>query len=115
MKHHPRRCVRVLLAKKLCRHFLTGLVHSGALIAGSVALAAASETWTGNVNANWDFATLNWLNTATFNPVSFSDGDTVRFEDSGTQHAVSLDTVVSPAAVLVTNNIDYTFSGAGSM
>jgi autotransporter-associated beta strand protein len=74
-------------------------------------------TWVGNVNANWDLTTKNWVTT---NGVStnFTLGDIVTFSDSSTVTTVSIVDVVVPNqatdGVVITNNSNwYTFNGAG--
>ncbi len=73
-----------------------------------------TDTWRGNVNGNWDTATLNWFAGA---PVAYQQNDPVIFDDTvtGTRN-VNLTTVLTPDGVSVANSSgDYTFSGAGKL
>jgi autotransporter-associated beta strand protein len=74
-----------------------------------------TDTWRGNVNGDWDTATLNWF--ANGGPSSFAQTDPVVFDDTltGTPN-VNLTTVLTPPSVTVNNSsADYVFSGAGKL
>ena len=77
----------------------------------------ASLTWKGDGVSNiWDGNTNNftWLNAGL--PASFWDGDTVSFDDTGTNSpAINLDATVQPAFVEVNATKNYTFGGGGKI
>jgi fibronectin-binding autotransporter adhesin len=74
--------------------------------------------WEGLAGGTWDLSgTTNWINIGTGLPTSFANGNTVVFNDSalGTTN-VNLTTAVSPNSITVNNNnLNYTFSGSGSI
>ncbi len=53
-------------------------VLATALLAAVGAQAATTNTWTGASNNNWDTTTLNWSGGS-----AYTDGDTVRFDETG--------------------------------
>lgn len=60
--------------------------------------SAATLSWTGSVNTNWDTATAN------FNGAVFSDGDDVRFVDAGVVHSnITLIGALSPGSITISN------------
>jgi autotransporter-associated beta strand protein len=72
-------------------------------------------TWRGDgaVN-NWDTTSTNWLNGT--NLVSFGAGDTVTFDDTGSNNpAINLVGALAPASVTVAANQNYSFAGSGSL
>ena len=77
----------------------------------------ASLTWRGDGVTNiWDGNTndLAWLNSATL--AAFWDGDTVTFNDAGTNApAINIDAAVQPAFVEVNATKTYTFVGVGKI
>jgi len=71
-----------------------------------------TDVWAGGVNANWDASTLNWTSNGV--PITYAEGDIVRFDDSATTGTVALTgpSPHTPAAWWVTNNqLNYTFTG----
>ena len=67
-----------------------------------------TNVWDGNTNY------LAWLNSAT--PASFWDGDTVNFNDAGTNSpAINIDATVQPAFVEVNATKNYTLGGSGKI
>jgi autotransporter-associated beta strand protein len=72
---------------------------------------AGSLVWQGTNGGNWDLATtVNWLNGARAD--EFYNLDVVRFDDTATNGNVTINSVVQPAEVLVTNNATaYTIGG----
>jgi autotransporter-associated beta strand protein len=72
--------------------------------------------WTGNISSDWDVGTTtNWL---AFNvtPAPFFPHDSVTFDDTASTGFVSLDTLLLPDTITVTNNgLNYTFTNSGSM
>ena len=79
--------------------------------------APANLAWKGDGVTNvWDGNTNNlaWLNAST--PAPFWDGDTVTFNDAGTNTpAINLAATVQPAFVEVNAAKNYTFAGAGKI
>ena len=74
-----------------------------------------SLTWVGNgVGNQWDQTTPNWSGSANGR---YLDGDSVTFDDSGSNvPSVQIPNLVQPSAVAVNNNIkNYTFSGLGQI
>ena len=72
-------------------------------------------TWRGDgaIN-NWDTASTNWLSGT--NLVSFGAGDTVTFDDTGSNTpAINLVGALTPASVTVAANQNYSFGGSGSL
>ena len=72
-------------------------------------------TWRGDgaIN-NWDTASTNWLSGT--NRVSFGTGDTVTFDDTGSNNpAINLVGSLTPASVTVAANQNYSFGGSGSL
>lgn len=70
--------------------------------------------WRGDGVANiWDIgATANWDNTGSF--VTFTSGDNVTFDDSGTNSpAINLTSAITAGTASVLAEQDYTFSGSG--
>lgn len=84
---------------------------------GAVAAAAQNLIWKGDGSANvWNIGTANWLSNTVV--TAYNDGDTVTFNDNGSNNVpVALTGALQPALVIVTNstNHSYTFSGAGSI
>jgi fibronectin-binding autotransporter adhesin len=94
--------------------------------AGQINLIVASSAsdnlaWTGNNGATWDLAgSINWVLGS--NPWAYTNGDTVRFDDTGSSPTVTLQDALLPAAVIVSNNavspytwVDGTGTGAGKI
>jgi autotransporter-associated beta strand protein len=72
--------------------------------------------WVGDSGANaWDFnASTNWESSGT--PLTFLNGDSVTFDDSGAAHpGVSITGTLLPASVTVDASSDYTLTGAGEI
>jgi len=70
--------------------------------------------WVGAVgatlNSNWDLGTLDWQANGT--PAAYTDPDYVQFDDTASNSTVKLTATVSPAGILVTNNVlNYLFKG----
>lgn len=79
---------------------------------------APSLHWNGNVSADWDTTTMNWLNFSSPipSPTAYSDGQAVQFDDAATAFSVNLVQPLAPAALTISNNLnDYTFSGPGNI
>jgi len=81
----------------------------------SSGLSAANLIWQGNVNDDWDInVSQNWLNGAS--AAYFVNGNSVTFNDSSSQPAVSLVGSLIPTLVTVSNMVNgYVFSGNGSI
>jgi autotransporter-associated beta strand protein len=77
--------------------------------------ASQNLTWHGDGTVNnWDTTSTNWLNGA--NLVSFGAGDTVTFDDTGSNTpAINLVGSLTPASVTVDANQNYAFAGSGSL
>ena len=76
---------------------------------------AGNLTWVGDGTANvWDTTVVNWTGAPDSH---FFDGDTVTFNDTGSNvPAVQLTGTLRPSSVTVNNNTkDYTFAGAGTI
>jgi autotransporter-associated beta strand protein len=74
--------------------------------------------WLGDSNTNsWNTSTQNWTNQNLNTAASFSQGDLVTFDDTGSASPpVNLASALSPAIVNVdANTNNYTFSGIGSL
>lgn len=75
---------------------------------------AGDITWTGSGGGVWDEeGNAGWVFTGTSTATKFYAGDTVNFNDSATTKTVNITEPVTPAAIFVTGNQDYTFSGSG--
>src|SRR5208282_6458966 len=90
---------------------ISAIVDSVAVINGANVL-----TWN-NAGANglWDLTTSNWNNGSA--STVYTDGSVVTFNDSNNgAYAATLNTTVSPAAVLVNNSAgNYTIGGSGTI
>ncbi len=76
--------------------------------------ASSPLTWTGNVSGAWDFFAMNWIDSTS--ETSFSQGNSVLFDDSSTGIAAILkNTILQPASVTVSAAKNYGISGSGSM
>jgi autotransporter-associated beta strand protein len=84
----------------------------------NAAVATASLNWnnTGGTGdgATWDTTNQNWNNGSA---TTYHDGASVVFNDTNNAHyAVTLNTTVSPASIIVNNSAgNYTISGTGSI
>lgn len=86
------------------------ITNGGNTIVLDVTTAPAVTVWTGAVDGNWDTTTTNW--TAAAIPVLYADGSSVQFDDTSVRTNVTIVTNVSPATVLVSNNVNqYIFTG----
>ena len=77
----------------------------------------ATLTWVGDGSGNaWDIGTSSMWNNGSGASV-YTDGDTVTFNDTGSDSpAINLTTTVSPASVTVTNMVkNYTIAGGGTL
>ena len=74
----------------------------------------ASVTWRGNgSNNNWDLTTVDWFNAGL---VAFFNGDSVTFDDTGSNNIpINLVGSVGPAVVDVNATKNYTFGGTGKI
>ncbi len=77
-------------------------------------------TWTGAINGTWDIVgTKNWQANpipSGSDPNQFYQADNVTFDDTGSNPAISLGTVVSPSSITVNaNTMAYSFTGGGSI
>jgi len=98
------------------------LVTAGNVLSLNVALVPKNLEWSGNANANWDTASIDWfdLNNGS-NPTNYtqsgSSGDAVTFDDNGGANPnVIVGITVTPSQVVFNNNgVNYTFAGAGKI
>jgi autotransporter-associated beta strand protein len=72
--------------------------------------------WSGNVSANWDTTTANWVTSAGGVQTNFTLGDTVTFNDSSAVNSITVVGSVVPGQVgngVTVSNVarNYTFSG----
>jgi autotransporter-associated beta strand protein len=107
--------------------------YTGTLLdnAGSVDLSLTppgvkitSLLWVGAVgatlNGNWNYTALNWLNT-NGSPYTYTNPDTVHFDDTASNAIVVVATNFTPGALTFTNNgagsggLDYTLTGSGAI
>ena len=90
----------------------TSVAHEVAIVLNIV---TANLTWKGDSSVNaWDGTTANWSNGVT--TVLFNSGDSVTFNDTGSQSpAVSITGAQSPNSVTVNATGNYTFGGAGKI
>lgn len=83
----------------------------------STPLSGADLTWVGDgVSDMWTVGTgSNWFDGTNF--VAFNNGDTVTFDDTGSNTPpIQLSGSLAPASVyVIADNQDYTFSGAGNL
>jgi fibronectin-binding autotransporter adhesin len=71
-------------------------------------------SWSAAINNNWDIVgTANWK----FGAVSsvYNDQDSVLFDDTASQTAVNLTTMLTPANVIVNSTSNYVFGGIGNI
>jgi uncharacterized repeat protein (TIGR03803 family)/autotransporter-associated beta strand protein len=71
-------------------------------------------SWSGAINNVWDSTTANW--TYSQNMVTYLNGDTVTFSDSGSGGTITLNGTYSPASLTSSNSAkNYTLSGTGNL
>jgi len=77
--------------------------------------APEALVWQGDGSGNlWDVnVTKNWLRGG--NPDAFFQGDTVLFETGSASPAISLTGPLAPASVIVSNTVNFVFSGSGKI
>ncbi|EEF62338.1 beta strand repeat-containing protein [Pedosphaera parvula] len=72
-----------------------------------------SLAWLGLNSADWDTATINWLDTGSSANVLFSPNDDVLFDNNGSgAPVVNLTAPLQPNSVVVNASSDYTFTSA---
>ncbi|MDB6070594.1 MAG: hypothetical protein JWL81_1765, partial [Verrucomicrobiales bacterium] len=75
--------------------------------------SVALPRWVGSESADWDTATINWVDLVSNNPSKYVNGNPVLFDDNATLYTVNLDTTVTPGGVTVNNNgNDYTLTSS---
>ena len=81
------------------------------------ATAASDLKWIAVDNPNWNLTTSNWLNLVTSTPDKFTQGDAVRFDDSGAfAPQVHVALALAPSTLTVdSSSIAYAFSGPGKL
>ena len=70
---------------------------------------AKDVTWAGATGANWDTSSQNWVLTGTTTPAKFANGDNVTFDDSCAGTSCKIVADVTPGALVVNRNNDFTF------
>jgi len=84
----------------------TGAFEPGAPI------VADDLTWTAATDGQWDGSTANW-ELSDNSPATFSDGDTVTFDDTASSGAITVVGSPAPDSILVNNDsLAYTLGGA---
>ena len=73
------------------------------------AATAKDVTWAGATGANWDTSSQNWVLTGTTTPATFANGDNVTFDDSCAGTSCKIAVNVTPGALVVNRNNDFTF------
>lgn len=88
-----------------------------ALVACLVACGAAAKdlTWTGATGANWDTTSQNWVLTGTTTPAKFANGDNVTFDDSCAGTSCKIAANVTPGALVVRRDNDFTFIASSAI
>jgi rhamnogalacturonan endolyase len=85
-----------------------GIVNTGIILTDR---APTTLNWKGDSGTTWDLHTsVNWANTSS-QPDVFFQGDAVVFDDSSTVTTVEIDGSLSPAAVTVSTDGSYSFTG----
>ena len=86
-------------------------------------LGTGQLTWRGTASSVWDTGSavdvggaFNWLDTSTSAATNFVVGDRVRFDDTASGTAVTVNEIVTPAEIAFANSsLDFTFSGTGAL
>ena len=76
---------------------------------------AKDVTWAGATGANWDTSSQNWVLTGTSTPATFANGDNVTFDDSCAGTSCTIAANVTPGALVVNRNNDFTFIASGAI
>ena len=77
--------------------------------------AAKDVTWAGATGANWDTSSQNWVLTGTATPAAFANGDNVTFDDSCAGTSCKIAANVTPGALVVRRDNDFTFIASKSI
>ena len=90
-------------------------VNSIAVISGAYSSAGGGITWSdASGDSQWNATSTNWNGGGT--ATNYSDGSNVILDDSSGRYAVTLNTIVNPASVTVSNSGgDYLISGTGGI
>jgi autotransporter-associated beta strand protein len=86
-------------------------------------LGTGQLTWRGNASSVWDTGSavdvggaFNWVDTATSQATNFVVGDRIRFDDTATGTAVTVDEIVTPAEIVFANSAaGFTITGTGGI
>jgi len=89
--------------------YRTAFVNTGTSI--DLNFITETRTWAGTVDGNWNSTALNWVE----GDKKFFTGDSVVFNDSGTNKTIVIPSPVSPASVLFNNSTGNNYSVAGRM
>lgn len=71
--------------------------------------------WTGGTSQTWDIASANFRVPGDPAPVSYLEGDSVRFDDSSPLGTISLGATLNPAAVTADHSGPLALTGTGSL
>jgi autotransporter-associated beta strand protein len=78
--------------------------------------SVGTDIWTGSSSNSWDTSTPNFRPSGSTSAISYTDGDSVTFDDTSTVNVVNLAQTLSPSSVTVSSNTtNYNFSGSGSI
>ncbi len=79
--------------------------------------SVAQPKWDATNSGNWNDDEVNWVDQASFNPIAFTNGNPVLFNDDvtgATQGAVTITEPVAPATMDVNNSsVPYSFDATG--
>lgn len=91
-----------------------GITDTGSTI--EISLVAPAPLWVGNVDGNWDLATMNWEDQGTMSSVVFSNGSAATFDDTATLFGVTTTEDITPSLVKFENETqDYTLTAGGGV
>jgi fibronectin-binding autotransporter adhesin len=98
------------------RHFCTTsfIVFVVSVVASATGLHAATLTWTGATNGDWNTTSANWAGGA----ATFTAGDAVTFNDSATgTTSITISAAVTPSGTVTISNTtkEYSFSGPAGL
>ena len=96
---------------------ITNLLKTNITTAASLIVhAPLNLSWLGTTSAFWDTTSSNWFDTVALVDSTFTSGDFVTFDDSGSNSSpVTLTAAVLPGSVTVNSTLAYTLAGAGKV
>jgi autotransporter-associated beta strand protein len=90
------------------------LVDTGTAIV--LELSIPAPVWDGNTDSNWDTTTVNWFDSASLAPTTFSAGSPVSFDDDAVNPVVNVAENVAPASIEFDNDVNnYTLGTSGGV